>query len=572
MKSSVKSFAILFGLVAAFSFAACKVSVNPKDDNHEYTVKFNSMGGSPVESQTVVKGQKATRPADPTKVTTNQETYYFLNWYTSTNKGQTLSSTAFSFNTPITSNITLYAKWTDTDLELPLTLEFISSGTVTVGGPWSTLKYSKNGGDLTDYAGNITVAAGDKICLYAQESENTSTRKMTISCSSDCYIYGNVMSLVTMDSQTGEWNPYVSSVESYAFYGLFRNNSHIKNHNEKKVYLPATTLSDYCYKTMFEYSTSLTTAPELPATTLASYCYLSMFYGCKGLSTAPDLPATTLADNCYYSMFQCCTNLTTAPALPAKTLADSCYLSMFKGCTNLMTAPALPAKTLADDCYLYMFYGCTSLTTAPELPATTLADHCYSQMFYGCTALTTTPELPATTLADDCYSYMFSGCTNLTTAPALPAKTLADSCYLFMFRGCTTLTTTPELPATTLADYCYFHMFDGCKNMTTAPDLPATILADYCYSHMFCGCTSLTTAPELPAITLADYCYDSMFSGCTKLNSIKCLATDISASDCTDGWVDSVSQTGTFTKNKNMTNWRSGVNGIPLGWTVKDAE
>ena len=91
MKSSVKSFAILFGLVAAFSFAACKVSVNPKDDNHEYTVKFNSMGGSSVESQTVVKGQKVSRPQDPSKPETETEGFVFANWYTSTDGGNTLS-------------------------------------------------------------------------------------------------------------------------------------------------------------------------------------------------------------------------------------------------------------------------------------------------------------------------------------------------------------------------------------------------------------------------------------------------------------------------------------------------
>ena len=140
---------------------------------------------------------------------------------------------------------------------------------------------------------------------------------------------------------------------------------------------------------------------------------------------------------CYYSMFQDCTNLTTAPALPATTLANDCYSSMFRGCTNLTTAPALPATTLATYCYNYMFQGCTNLTTAPALPATTLATFCYNYMFQGCTNLTTAPALPATTLARGCYSSMFRGCTNLTTAPALPATTLARSCYYSMFQGCT---------------------------------------------------------------------------------------------------------------------------------------
>ena len=169
---------------------------------------------------------------------------------------------------------------------------------------------------------------------------------------------------------------------------------------------------------------------------------------------------------CYYTMFQGCTSLTTAPSLPATTLADDyCYSAMFQGCTSLTTAPELPATTLAGSCYYQMFYGCTKLTTAPSLPATTLADDCYNSMFKGCTSLTTAPELPATTLAGSCYFQMFEGCTSLTTAPSLPATTLAGSCYSYMFQGCTKLTTAPSLPATTLADYCYRTMFYGCTNL-----------------------------------------------------------------------------------------------------------
>ena len=145
----------------------------------------------------------------------------------------------------------------------------------------------------------------------------------------------------------------------------------------------------------------------LPATTLSQDCYTSMFEGCTSLVTAPELPAETLASSCYEYMFQDCTSLTTAPELPAETLASSCYSAMFQGCTNLKTAPELNATTLAQSCYQNMFNGCTSLVTAPALPATTLAEYCYNRMFNGCRSLTTAPKLPATTLARNCYCYMF---------------------------------------------------------------------------------------------------------------------------------------------------------------------
>lgn len=124
------------------------------------------------------------------------------------------------------------------------------------------------------------------------------------------------------------------------------------------------------------------------------------------------------------------------------------------------------------------------------------------------------------------------------------------------------------LPATTLAYGCYESMFAGCTSLITAPTLPATTLEDHCYESMFRGCKSLTTAPELPATTLADSCYYSMFEGCTKLNYIKMLATDISASTCLYDWVNNVSSTGTFVKNKNATWNVTGVNGVPSGWTI----
>ena len=174
-----------------------------------------------------------------------------------------------------------------------------------------------------------------------------------------------------------------------------------------------------------------------------------------------------------------------------------------------------------------------------------------------------------------CYSFgdLFYEKTKLKSVSnlLLPAITLTNSCYGNMFDGCTSLTAAPALPATTLARACYEAMFAHCPSLTAAPALPATTLVDYCYDNMFFGCSSLITAPDLPATTLVDYCYDSMFIGCTNLNYIKCLATDISASNCTHDWVNGVSSTGTFVKDPNMSSWTTGDDGIPSGWTVQDA-
>ena len=114
-----------------------------------------------------------------------------------------------------------------------------------------------------------------------------------------------------------------------------------------------------------------------------------MFYNCSSLTTAPELPATTLADNCYWSMFEGCTSLTTAPELPATTLADGCYWSMFEGCTSLTTAPELPATTLAESCYEYMFYNCSKLKNITMLATNINATGCLSEWVSGVASIGT---------------------------------------------------------------------------------------------------------------------------------------------------------------------------------------
>ena len=289
----------------------------------------------------------------------------------------------------------------------PLTLEAAAAGAVVTfdnkaSGP---VTYRVNGGTEQTIAsgatGTITLAAvGDKVQFYGDnESYATSTSDYSnIACSADCYVYGNIMSLVDSD----DFASADTLSGNYSFACLFCNNAKIKNKIGYDLLLPATTLADACY--------------------------WSMFSGCTNLATAPALPATTLASSCYRAMFYSCTSLVTAPALPATTLANQCYSNMFNGCTSLAAAPALPVTTLAPWCYYAMFQSCTSLTTAPELPATTLTSSCYSSMFSGCTSLTSAPELPAETLTYGCYQYMFNGCTNLNSVTCLATDISADYC------------------------------------------------------------------------------------------------------------------------------------------------
>lgn len=191
---------------------------------------------------------------------------------------------------------------------------------------------------------------------------------------------------------------------------------------------------------------------------------------------------------------------------------------------------------------------------------------CYINMFRDCTNLIQAPDLPATTMSSLCYYSMFQGCTGLTQAPDLPATKLAYYCYGSMFKDCTNLVKAPKLPATKLSSYCYNQMFQGCANLVDAPELPAASLTTSCYEFMFYKCSKLKHAPVLPATTLSGTCYKGMFQDCTSLNYIKCLATDISASNCTNNWVAGVSATGDFYAPASIV-WTQNVSGMPAGWT-----
>ena len=66
-----------------------------------HKVTFVSNGGSEVDSQDVNNGEKATAPTAPTRAE-----YTFTGWYT-----DEACTEAFDFNTPVTTDLTLYAGW-----------------------------------------------------------------------------------------------------------------------------------------------------------------------------------------------------------------------------------------------------------------------------------------------------------------------------------------------------------------------------------------------------------------------------------------------------------------------------
>ena len=78
----------------------------------EYTITFDSKGGSAVQPVKASAGAAITAPAAPTK-----EGFVFAGWYESADGGETLSDKEFDFAYMPARVFTLYAKWATADIK-----------------------------------------------------------------------------------------------------------------------------------------------------------------------------------------------------------------------------------------------------------------------------------------------------------------------------------------------------------------------------------------------------------------------------------------------------------------------
>ncbi|MDR2828815.1 MAG: InlB B-repeat-containing protein [Acholeplasmatales bacterium] len=93
IKNKIFFILILPSLLLVFVLFSCA--------NKEYTVKFESNGGTEVEDQKVIYSSKCIEPNDPLKYS-----YKFLGWYTNTKY-----TTLYDFSASIKKDITLFALW-----------------------------------------------------------------------------------------------------------------------------------------------------------------------------------------------------------------------------------------------------------------------------------------------------------------------------------------------------------------------------------------------------------------------------------------------------------------------------
>ena len=127
----------IFVLLATLLLASCSCSASIEIDTSSkdsyldtsvepgtgWVVTFNTNGGSAVASVEVSKDTAVKRPTDPTKTG-----FYFSGWYS-----DEWCVTLYDFDLPVTSNMTLYAGWSETpvptyDFDGPDYYEYTVSG------------------------------------------------------------------------------------------------------------------------------------------------------------------------------------------------------------------------------------------------------------------------------------------------------------------------------------------------------------------------------------------------------------------------------------------------------------
>jgi uncharacterized repeat protein (TIGR02543 family) len=479
-----------------------------------YTVTFDAASGTPVPSaQSVEEGGTATQPVNPAK-----GGYVFLYW---TLKD---ASTAYSFNTPVTADITLTAKWLEDDG----TIEYWNISWNLNGGAWPegvtpSAKVVK-GESLAEP--NAPVKEGSTFEGWYKEAALTS--KITFPCTvtADMTLYakwtaegGNTdpegYKMFTSINEMAYWisSQPNNTVETPCKAGLKGLNldaddnwaklgRYIKNDAVPKyvdLYLkdcPASDIPD-------GYSESELIGFDL------KYTYYGVFTGCKDLVSIT-LPQGIKTVGMY--AFRECENLKTV-VLPEG--LEEIHEAAFRECTALSSV-ALPATLTSIE--RWGFYECsiTSINLPPSLKSVGMQAFEYNDF----TALT----IPATLTG--LSSSAFANNLNLTSAVIEEGvETVEPS----MFWGCRALKTV-TLPKS--FKEIGQAMFRDCKALTTLT-VPAgvTSVGDSAFDNAFTHGTLImlpATPPALAWLPFED----------ASLDAIKVPAASLNAYKTAAGWKD----------------------------------
>lgn len=479
--------------------------------------------------------------------------------------------------------------------------------------------------DPNNFANLTTLTGGQYTHQYAfegllQGTNVVSAKELVLPATAlTQYCYQRMFQYCTSLTDTPELP--ATDLDSYCYGAMFMGCDKITTAPA----LPATTLADFCYEWMFQGCTGLTSSPTLSASTIENGSYMGMFRNCSNINyiecyaTSFVSAATSLwvdgvasagtfvrdsASTWSVGIDGIPTGWDVVPPLPVPPTPsyDEMPLTF-----EILSAGTIVWKATSDTAYKTIEYSLnngvwTTITsnTGSSAPSINVAvgdkiqfrgdnnnygiNYYNESSFNGSTAyfnaygnllslINSTGFTGVTSLSTQYVFKRLFKYTNVCDASniVIPTTNIPGYGLYETFAECTNLVKAPDLPATNLASTCYNSMFYNCSNLINGPSsLPATNTYANCYDRMFYNCSKLENAPEILCSSMVIRSCREMFYGCSSLSYIKCLATNISATDCTLNWVNGVAATGTFVKDPNMTSWSTGTSGIPSGWQVVD--
>ena len=525
---------LTMALVLSCALVACNKTDTPDAPKKEFTITFDTQGGSEVKPLVLKEGETITLPSNPAK-----EGYVFDGWYLDSSYTQAFDSTK-----RIDSNMVLYAKWKILDDGQSI----IASDYFDINGLVLTMnkqKYITSSEDVFDLRNKFSTSTGSGWRAFTspncdQPTEITS-RTTNVSAGWN-NIYVKVENLTTYENQIYQLKIYRYPTIVYR--------------ELKDGFLEIQSVSD-CADVLF---------PDDKIGKITSIGE-NAFSSCPSLRTLQNLPKLT---NIGTSAFANCTGLTniTIPnsvtsigsyafsgcgGLTSITIPDSVTSigeGAFSGCSSLesITIPFVGAKAgvTSNGTYQYPFGYIFGTSSYAGGVAT-------KQYYYGDSTSSTTSTtyyIPSslksvTVTGGNILHGAFRGCTALTSITIPDSVTSIGNSAFFGCKGLTSITI--PVSVTSIGDSA----FSRCNNLQ---DIYITDIAAWCNisglnklmgygssnkklyinnelatsitipngvtkipSNAFRGCTGLTSVTISDSVTSID---DSAFFGCSGLTRI----------------------------------------------------
>jgi uncharacterized repeat protein (TIGR02543 family) len=439
----------------------------PETPPGTYLVTFDTNGGSTIPAQTIVEGEVATRPEiDPAK-----DGSFFVDWY-----ADETSTTPYDFDTPVSSALTVYARW---------------NGYVTV-------TFNTNGGNEVEPQ---TITEGEVVAR--PEIDPTKDGSFFVGWYADESLtmpYDFSTSVSNALTVYAKWGGYTNVTDIAAYLASVSGGDRVDNPVAVKVDFNVSTNWASLLTTI--QSANKYVALDLSACTMngTEFDPDNTNATGKGKIVSLILPtaAQSIKDSKNYdnSTFKNFSALKAIHGSTIKSIGTSAFggglgNDALVGCGALETADFPQAITIGN----IAFYNCYALETADFPQVTSIGN----DAFVGCRALTTLNFPQVTTIGNEAFLY----CSALTTANFPKAITIGD----WAFKYCEALVTADFPQATSIGNSA----FSGCSVLTTA-NFPKAITIG---NEAFSSCRALTTA-NLPQVTSIG---DRAFVGCRALTT-----------------------------------------------------